>query len=82
LALGAAGISSLAKTADQSEELEYPGDDVVVCAWVAPGRATRATAVAAMARRLKKLRGEKQVETIEEMLLFGFGSAKRVGPLM
>jgi hypothetical protein len=29
-----------------------------------------------MARRLKKLRGEKQVETIEEMLLFGFGSAK------
>jgi hypothetical protein len=39
-------------------------------------------AVATMARRLKKVRGKKQVETIEEKLLFGFGSAKRVGPLM
>jgi hypothetical protein len=35
-----------------------------------------------MARRLRKIRGEKQLETIEEILLFGFGSAKRVGPLM
>jgi hypothetical protein len=71
--VGLAGISTLARADCQSEELEYPGEDEdeVVCAWAAPGKATRATAAAAMARRLKKLRGEKQLETIEEKLLFG-----------